>query len=146
MGKNTIPKLEKMYGQVMWTDKPHNFLGMAWNFTRFILTEKKLIVRKGFLNITEEYVDLYKVMDSAINLPLGQRMFGCGTVTITSKDPNNKHLILEKIKNPHDVNNKIEAAVEAMKQEYGILGKDMYGAARSMGDADDCDCDDCDDE
>ena len=62
MGKNTIPKLEKMYGKINWTDKPHNFLGMSWNFTRFILTEKKLIVRKGFFNITEEYVDLYKVM------------------------------------------------------------------------------------
>lgn len=146
MGKNTIPKLEKMYGEIKWTDKPHNFLGMSWNFTRFILTEKKLVVRKGFLNITEEYVDLYKVIDSSINLPLGQRMFGCGTVTIISKDPNNKHLVLDKIKNPHDVNNKIEDAVEAMKQEYGILGKDMYGAARSMGDVDDCDCDDCEDE
>ena len=62
-------------GQV-WTDKKRTFLGLPWSFTRYILTEKKLITRKGFLNITEDEVELYRVLDKSLRLPLGQRMFG----------------------------------------------------------------------
>lgn len=138
MTKNTTEKLSKMYGNVIWTDKPHNFFSLPLNFTRFILTDKKLIVRRGFLNILEDYVDLYKVIDTTISRPIGQRLFGCGTITVVSKDANNKHLDLTKVKEPHTTHHKIENAVEEQKKSYGILGKDMYGASKTA----DCNCED----
>lgn len=37
----------------IWTDKKRTFLGLPISFTRYFLTEKKLIVRTGVLSITE---------------------------------------------------------------------------------------------
>ena len=122
-------KMEKIYGEILWTDKPRNFLGMGWNFTRYILTDKKLVVRKGFLNLTEDKVELYRIMDTRMNITLGERIFGCGSILILSKDVTQGKLLLSKVKNPHEVHNLIEETVENQKREYGILGKDMLGAA-----------------
>lgn len=119
-------KMQKMYGNVAWTDKPHNFLGLSLNFTRYILTDKKLIERKGFLNIKEEKVDLYKIMDISMDLPLTQRIFGCGTIKLSSKDIARPVLDLSKIRDPYMVYNLIETTTDAQKKEYGVLGKDIY--------------------
>ena len=37
-------KFESMYGNVIWTGKPCSFFGLFWNFIRYILTDKKLII------------------------------------------------------------------------------------------------------
>ena len=139
-------KMKKMYGNVIWTDKPHNFLGLKFNFTRYILTDKKLIERKGFLNIKEEKVDLYKIMDTSLDLPLGQRIFGCGTIKIMSKDISNPTINLSKIKDPYLVQNMLEATMDTQKKEYGILGKDIYAAPNHIHhDIHDCNNPDCED-
>ena len=122
-------KMEQIYGKIIWTDKPRNFLGLPLNFTRYLLTDKKLIVRKGFLSIREDKVELYRITDTAINLPLGQRILGIGTIMITSKDVTIPHLKVDRVKDPYSVHKMLEDAVENQKKEYGILGKDMLGVA-----------------
>lgn len=54
--------MEPMKNQ-LWTDKPRNFLGLAINFTRYIITSEKFITRKGFLNIHEDEIMLYRITD-----------------------------------------------------------------------------------
>ena len=128
-------KLEKMYGNVTWTDKPHSFIGLPWNFTRYVLTDKKLIIRKGFLNIKEESIELYKIIDVSMFLPITQRIFGCGTLMVSSKDSTAPMVNLSQVKNPYEIHRQLEEAITTQKKEYGVLGKDMYGTAD-----DDCDC------
>jgi hypothetical protein len=70
----------------LWTGKPHNFLGLALNFTRYIFTEEKIITRKGFLNIKEDEILIYRVIDKRMELPITQRIFGCGTIFLRAMD------------------------------------------------------------
>ena len=65
--------MEPMKNQ-LWTDKPHNFLGLAINFTRYIITSEKFITRKGFLNIHEDEIMLYRITDKKLALPITQRI------------------------------------------------------------------------
>ena len=67
--------MEPMKNQ-LWTDKPRNFLGLAINFTRYIITSEKFITRKGFLNIHEDEIMLYRITDKKLALPITQRIFG----------------------------------------------------------------------
>ena len=127
-----IEKLEKIYGTVLWTGKPNNFLGMPLNFTRYILTEKKLVMRKGFFNIREDKVELYRIMDMSMNLPITQRLFKCGTVHLVSKDVSIPEIDLRQIRNPYDVYNLVETNIEAQKKKYGVLGRDIVGAAMNL--------------
>ncbi len=113
-------------GQV-WTDKKRTFLGLPWSFTRYILTEKKLITRKGFLNITEDEVELYRVLDKSLRLPLGQRIVGCGTVIINCKDVDTPVKEIKSIKKPREFMDILEKYVDTQRDRYGTRGRDIMG-------------------
>lgn len=132
-------KLEKMYGTILWTGKPCSFIGLPWNFTRYVLTDKKLIIRTGFLNIKEERVELYRIVDMSMNHPLGQRIFGCGTINLMSKDVSSPTIILKEVRDPYTVHNLLEDAIEKQKKEYNVLGKDIYGVSSDFDEDHDCD-------
>ena len=122
-------KFENMYGNVIWTGKPCSFFGLPWNFTRYILTDKKLIIRTGFLNIKEEKIELYRIVDTSMNHPITQRIFGCGTINLMSKDVSCPNVSLKEVKNPYMVHKLFEDAIESQKKEYNVLGKDIYGVS-----------------
>ena len=122
-------KFESMYGNVIWTGKPCSFFGLPWNFTRYILTDKKLIIRTGFLNIKEEKIELYRIVDMSMNHPITQRIFGCGTINLMSKDVSCPNVSLKEVKNPYMVYKLFEDAIESQKKEYNVLGKDIYGVS-----------------
>ena len=70
----------------VWTDKKRTLFGLPLSFTRYFLTETKFITRTGFLSVEEDEIDLYKIIDKKMRKPFLQRIFGCGTIIIYSKD------------------------------------------------------------
>lgn len=119
-----MAKIEYDY---VWTDKKR-ILGMPISFTRYILTEKKLITRKGFLSITEDEVELYRVIDKSLKLPLGQRIFSCGTVIINCRDTDTPVKEVKAVKNPREFMQKLESFVDAQRDKYYTRGRDMIAA------------------
>ncbi len=119
----------------IWTDKKRTIFGLPISFTRYILTEKKLITRTGFLSIKEDEVELYRITDKSLQLPLGQRMFGCGTVTMHCKDTDTPIKIVTSIKNPRNFMTLLEENVDIQRDRYRVRGRDMIGLDV------DCDCD-----
>lgn len=125
----------------VWTDKKRTILGLPISFTRYTLTEKKLITRKGFLSITEDEVELYRVIDKSLRQPLGQRIFGCGTVLINCRDTDTPVKEVFSIKHPREFMNILEEYVDKQRDRYCTRGRDMIG---SYLEGDDCGCDDDD--
>lgn len=123
--------------EVLWQDKKRTLFGLPISFTKYILTERKLIVRKGFLSIVENEVELYRVLDKSLKLPLGQRMFGCGTVIINSRDVNIPKLEVKSIKHPREFMSILEENVDKQRDKYRTRGRDMIGDMIY----DMCDCD-----
>lgn len=111
-------------------------MGMPISFTRYILTEAKLITRVGLLNLKEDEIELYRVYDKSMKLPFGQRIVGCGTITLLSKDSDTPTKTLEKIKNPREVKRLLDAAVQEQRDKYSVRGRDMMGASAHMEDLD----------
>lgn len=123
----------------VWTDKKRTIFGLPLSFTRYFLTETKFITRTGFLSITEDELDLYKVTDKKLVLSLGQRMFGCGSVVIYVKDTDTPVKEVRSIKSPRKLSDLIDKYVDMQKDKYRIRGRDMMGSY-----AEECDCDSCD--
>ncbi len=119
----------------VWTDKKRTLFGLPISFTRYILTEKKLITRKGLLNISEDEVELYRVVDKSLRQPFGQRIFNCGTIHINCRDTDTPVKEIVSVKNPRSVINIIEENVDKQRDKYRTRGRDMIGADM------DCDCD-----
>lgn len=111
----------------IWTDKKRTLFGLPISFTRYILTEKKLVTRRGFLNIKEDELELYRVSDKSLNLPLGQRMFGCGTIVINCKDVDTPVKEIVSVKKPREVSELIEKYVDIQRDKYYVRGRDVIG-------------------
>lgn len=111
--------------EYVWTDKKRTLFGLPLSFTRYFLTKTKLITRTGFLSIKEDEVDIYKITDKKLLLPLGQRMFKCGTIVIYSKDTDTPSKELVCIKNVRKVSELFDKYINAQRDKYGIRGRDF---------------------
>lgn len=111
----------------IWTDKKRTIFGLPLSFTRYFLTETKFITRKGFLRIEEDELDLYRITDKKMILPLSQRIFKCGTISLHVKDVDTPIKDILKIKNPREVLNLIDKYLNLNRDKYNIRGRDMMG-------------------
>ena len=134
-----IEKLKEMYGEVLWSGKPYSFIGLPWNFTTYVITDKKIVIRKGFFNIKEEKIELYRIVDMSMDLPLSQRIFKCGTINLVSKDVSSPSTSLKQVKDPYKVHKILEESIAAQKKDYGVLGKDIYGVSSDFDEDHICD-------
>lgn len=98
----------------LWKDRKRYF-GMPLSFTRYSLSEDRLFISEGFLNIKDDEVLLYRVRDIDTSRSLWQRLFGVGTVTVLSSDKTMPALELKNIKDPVMVKELIHKQVEEMK-------------------------------
>ena len=100
--------------QMLWKDRKR-YLGMPLSFTRYSLSEDRLFVSVGLLNIKDDEVLLYRVRDIDTERSLWQRIFGVGTVTVMSSDKTMPNLVLKNVKDPVFVKELIHKQVEEMK-------------------------------
>ena len=100
--------------EYIWKDKKRYF-GLPISFTRYGMSEDRLFISVGFLNIRDDEVLLYRVRDIDTSRSLWQRIFGVGTITVLSSDKTMPTLVLKNIKNPVDVKELLHAQVEEIK-------------------------------
>lgn len=121
MSKKNEPKY-------IWRDRKRTFLGLPWSFTVYYLTETKFIRRTGFFNIEEDEIDLYKITDKKLKLPFGQRMVGCGTIHICSRDTDSPESDIISVKKPREVLELLDKYINRERDRYGTRGRDLYGS------------------
>lgn len=88
---------------------------MPLSFTRYALSEDRLFLKRGFLNVHQDEIVLYRVRDLRVSQTLWQRVFGVGTVTVISTDKSIPELALKNIRQPNEVKELIHEYVEKMK-------------------------------
>ena len=114
----------------LWHDRKR-ILGMPLSFTRYALSEDRLFLKRGFLNVHQDEIVLYRVRDLRVSQTLWQRVFGVGTVTVVSTDKSIPELALKNIRQPNEVKELIHEYVEKMKIErrmrVGEMSMDIDG-------------------
>ena len=126
--------------EYIWQDRKR-YLGMPLSFTRYGMSEDRLFISVGFLNIKDEEILLYRVRDIDTSRSLWQRIFGVGTVTVMSSDKTMPTLMLKNIKDPVFVKELIHKQVEEMKIKRRvrvgeIMGNEIDDADGEFDDAD----------
>lgn len=124
----------------IWTDRKR-FMGMPLSFTRYAMSEDRLFVSIGFLNIKDEEILLYRVRDITTNRSLWQRIFGVGSVTVVSSDKTLPNLVLKNIKAPIHVKELIHEQVEQMKLKRRVRVGEIMASGYDEND-DELDLDD----
>ena len=126
--------------ETLWKDRKRYF-GLPLSFTRYSLSEDRLFISEGFLNLKDDEILLYRVRDIDTRRSLWQRLFGVGTVIVVSSDKTMPNLVLKNIKDPIFVKELIHTQVEETKIKRRVRFGEIMTDADGDGIDDDLDHD-----
>ena len=121
--------------EYLWNDRKR-WLGLPLSFTKYKLSEDRIFLEKGLLNTKSDEVLLYRVRDLSMNITLGQRILGVGTICVMSSDQSMPHLDLKNIKYPRQVKELIHQTVEKAKERRNLKPMEIMNGEGSDHDSD----------
>ena len=71
--------------EILWQDR-RRYLGLPMSFTIYSFSKNKFYYKKGLFTTHSEEILLYRVLDLQYKQTLWQRIFGVGTVILTTAD------------------------------------------------------------
>jgi uncharacterized membrane protein YdbT with pleckstrin-like domain len=112
----------------LWYDRKRvTIFALPWSFTKYTLTETRLIVETGLLNSREEEIKLYRITDVSCSQSLCERIAKTGTITILSNDTSAPTIQLVHVKNAKMVKDALSQAVEQARSNKGIKMSEVIG-------------------
>ncbi|BBI34211.1 PH domain-containing protein [Cohnella abietis] len=95
---------------VLWEGKPFNY-GIP-SFTRYQITERRVIVEKGIFTKRREEIQLYRIRDITLKRNLLERILKFGDITIYSTDTTTPTYMLRNIRDSINVTDLLGQAAE----------------------------------
>lgn len=111
--------------KTLWKDRKHH-LWFPLSFTAYELRNERLYQKTGFFSTKEDELLLYRVTDVAMERSLAQKLFGTGTVILSSRVDESREILLENVKSPRQVKELISDLVEEARQKHRVVGKEFY--------------------
>ena len=111
-----------------WSDRKRIIFGLPWTFTKYAATDEKLLIRTGVLNVKEEEVRLYRILDLTLKRTLFQRLWGLGTIHVCSADKSTPEFEILNIKNPEIVKNMLSDMVEEERRKKRVSGRELMSS------------------
>lgn len=118
--------MESQYG-IIWEDKKRPIFGLPISFTKYQLTETNLLIKTGLLNINEEDVRLYRIMDITLKCSLFDRIFGVGTILCHSGDISTPDFEISHVKDAKKVKNMLAELVDQQRRRYNVRSGEYMG-------------------
>lgn len=111
----------------VWKERKRNALGLPWTFTKYALSEDRLFVSSGLLKTVENEVRLYRVLDVSLSRTLIQKIFGIGTIQVSSADKTLGNFELKNIKNPARIKETLSSLVEENREKKRVTNREFMG-------------------
>jgi len=108
----------------IWSDRKRIIFGLPWTFTKYSLTEEKILIQTGILSINEEEIQLYRIMDLTLRCRLWQRLFNLGTIHCCSGDKTTPEFEIKNIKNPREVKEMLSKKIEENRDKKRVSGRE----------------------
>ena len=121
----------------IWKERKRNALGLPWTFTKYALTDDRLFITSGLLKTVEDEMRLYRIMDLSLSQTLSQKIFGIGTILVSSADKSMRDFEIKNIKKPRDVKEQLSKLVEENRDKKRVTNREFMGEDADFGDDDD---------
>lgn len=112
-----------------WNERKRIWCGLPWTFTKYGMNDDRIFVRKGFLNIKEMEVRLYRILNISISRSFIQRIFGLGTIHIDSTDHDLKCFELKNIKHSEEIKEMISESVEEERSRNRVSSREFMSGS-----------------
>ncbi len=115
-----MKKMVKIVNNYIWSDRRRPIFGLPLSFTKYKLTEEKLLIETGLLSISQDEIRLYRIMDVSVKCTLIQRIFNVGTIHCCSADKSSPEFDIKDVKNAMQVKELLSKKVEEERQKKRI--------------------------
>lgn len=114
--------------EALWRERKRWWCGVPWTFTVYSLDEERLHIESGFLNQRSDEVRLYRIMDIALTRTLSQRIFGLGTVHLSSSDKTLGNFALVNIKRPKELKELLSSLIEKQRDKKRVSTREFISS------------------
>ena len=106
----------------MYEEKKRSLLfGLPLSFTKYIVEQEKVNIRKGLLRTIQDDTLMYRIQDVKLVRGFFERLFGLGTVVCYSSDVTDPKLELVHIKRAKEIKEFILKTSEAERRKMRTL-------------------------
>lgn len=114
--------------KVLWTDrKRRTIFALPLSFTKYTVTESKLIIQSGCFNLKEDEIQLYRVRDIAFRQSFWERLCRVGSIHICSTDAMTPEIDIRRVKKPREVKELLSKTIEVCRKANGIRTSEVIG-------------------
>ena len=110
---------------IVWYDRKR-ILWFPFTFTKYWIKKDRLYVQKGLFNTNYEELLLYRIIDISLNRNFAQKIFGTGTITLSTRADNDNKLELINITKSAKVKDLISDLVEDARTKKRVHGKEFF--------------------
>lgn len=119
--KNGEINFEFKEDKLIWKDKKRiTVFALPWSFTTYIVTENRLIVKKGIIKTSEDETRLYRIIDLQGTQSFIEKINKTGTIIIHSDDASTPTVEIQHIKNYAKVKEMISQLVEESRKKNNV--------------------------
>ena len=126
-------------GEILFKERKRLWCGLPWTFTVYSFDEERLFIKSGMLNIKEDEIRLYRILDLSLKRNFLQRIFGLGTIVVDSSDKTMKCFEIKNIKKARDAKEMLSKLVEEERVRKRISGREFISDHDHDGFGDDFD-------
>jgi uncharacterized membrane protein YdbT with pleckstrin-like domain len=94
-------------------------------FTKFEITDERIIEQTGVLSRKTDETELYRVKDIKLEEPFFLRMFGLSTILLVTSDKTSPIIKIHGVKNGNDLRKELRAIVEIRRDKKGVKERDF---------------------
>lgn len=116
---------DKVSTDILWKDRKRIlFLGLPWSFTRYSVSKDRFFISRGFLNVKDDEVRLYRIMDISLERSFLQRIVGVGTIKVCSGDKTMGDFEIKNIKKPKSTKELLSELVEKQRDVKRVVNRE----------------------
>lgn len=110
--------------QYKWFDRKRTIFGLPLSFTKYAVTDEKLLIKSGIFSLKEEEIRLYRIMDVTLKRSLGERIFKLGTIHVMSSDKSTPEFDILHVKKSQDVKELLSSLIEASRKKNKVAARE----------------------
>ena len=114
-----------MNNNTVWKDRKH-FMWFPISFTKYEIKNERLYQETGLFNTHYDELLLYRITDLCLKRSLAQKIFGTGTIVLSTKADSDKEVLLKNVKNPKEAKDLISHLVEEARDRKKVVGKEFF--------------------
>lgn len=120
--------------KLKWYARKRLWCRLPWTFTKYGMSEDRIFVETGILNLHQKDVRLYRILNISLTRSLTQRIFGMGTIHLDSNDKDLECFELKNILDSEHIKEMISDAVEMERKRNKVSTREFMSGDGELED------------